>query len=210
MDVQFVASVSVIAPDPAASRRLYVETLGLPLEDASREPPVPMEAIAAAAKAKAPTPATRPRLSPYAWMGLLFGTAFLGFLGWGALLWQHASRGAHFPVRIGETVVINHPLRGCRVESLTVTRGPFRQEMLSGERGSYPAQVARYEASLEVVSVRPGVTTSAIVVGMGGSGRLVRSDRAVAFTAQGQRRTVTLQSDWPGSGPEYVLLRETD
>lgn len=32
MDVLFIASVSVIAPDPAASRRLYVETLGLPLE----------------------------------------------------------------------------------------------------------------------------------------------------------------------------------
>ncbi|UOY03296.1 VOC family protein [Blastococcus sp. PRF04-17] len=32
MDVLFVASVSVIAPDPAASRRLYVEALGLPLE----------------------------------------------------------------------------------------------------------------------------------------------------------------------------------
>jgi catechol 2,3-dioxygenase-like lactoylglutathione lyase family enzyme len=32
VDVQFVASLSVIAPDPAASRRLYVETLGLPLE----------------------------------------------------------------------------------------------------------------------------------------------------------------------------------
>ena len=32
MDVEFVASVSVIAPDPAASRRLYVDTLGLPLE----------------------------------------------------------------------------------------------------------------------------------------------------------------------------------
>ena len=32
MDVLFIASVSVIAPDPAASRRLFVETLGLPLE----------------------------------------------------------------------------------------------------------------------------------------------------------------------------------
>jgi catechol 2,3-dioxygenase-like lactoylglutathione lyase family enzyme len=32
MQVQFVASVSVIAPDPAASRRLYLDTLGLPLE----------------------------------------------------------------------------------------------------------------------------------------------------------------------------------
>ncbi len=32
MDVLFVASVSVIAPDPAMSRRLYVEALGLPLE----------------------------------------------------------------------------------------------------------------------------------------------------------------------------------
>jgi catechol 2,3-dioxygenase-like lactoylglutathione lyase family enzyme len=32
MDVRFIASVSVIAPDPPASRRLYVETLGLPLE----------------------------------------------------------------------------------------------------------------------------------------------------------------------------------
>ena len=32
MQVEFIASVSVIAPDPAASRRLYVDTLGLPLE----------------------------------------------------------------------------------------------------------------------------------------------------------------------------------
>ncbi|MFD2093072.1 VOC family protein [Blastococcus deserti] len=32
MDVLFIASVSVIAADPAASRRLYVDALGLPLE----------------------------------------------------------------------------------------------------------------------------------------------------------------------------------
>jgi catechol 2,3-dioxygenase-like lactoylglutathione lyase family enzyme len=32
MDVLFVSSVSVIAPDPPASRRLYVDALGLPLE----------------------------------------------------------------------------------------------------------------------------------------------------------------------------------
>ena len=32
MDVLFIASVSVITPDPAASRRLYVEALDLPLE----------------------------------------------------------------------------------------------------------------------------------------------------------------------------------
>jgi catechol 2,3-dioxygenase-like lactoylglutathione lyase family enzyme len=32
MDVLFVTSVSVIAPDPPASRRLYIEALGLPLE----------------------------------------------------------------------------------------------------------------------------------------------------------------------------------
>jgi len=32
VDVLFVSSVSVIAPDPAVSRRLYVEALGLPLE----------------------------------------------------------------------------------------------------------------------------------------------------------------------------------
>jgi catechol 2,3-dioxygenase-like lactoylglutathione lyase family enzyme len=32
MQVQFIASVSVIAPDPAASRRLYLDALGLPLE----------------------------------------------------------------------------------------------------------------------------------------------------------------------------------
>lgn len=31
MQVQFVAGISVIAPDPAVSRRLYVDTLGLPL-----------------------------------------------------------------------------------------------------------------------------------------------------------------------------------
>jgi catechol 2,3-dioxygenase-like lactoylglutathione lyase family enzyme len=31
MDVRFIASVSVIAPDPVASRALYVDALGLPL-----------------------------------------------------------------------------------------------------------------------------------------------------------------------------------
>ncbi len=32
MDVLFIASVSVITPDPVASRALYVDALGLPLE----------------------------------------------------------------------------------------------------------------------------------------------------------------------------------
>jgi catechol 2,3-dioxygenase-like lactoylglutathione lyase family enzyme len=32
VDVQFIASVSVITPAPAASRQLYVGTLGLPLD----------------------------------------------------------------------------------------------------------------------------------------------------------------------------------
>jgi catechol 2,3-dioxygenase-like lactoylglutathione lyase family enzyme len=31
MDILFVAAVAVIAPDPAGSRKLYVEALGLPL-----------------------------------------------------------------------------------------------------------------------------------------------------------------------------------
>jgi catechol 2,3-dioxygenase-like lactoylglutathione lyase family enzyme len=32
MDVLFIASVSVIAPDPGESRKLYLDALGLPLE----------------------------------------------------------------------------------------------------------------------------------------------------------------------------------
>lgn len=32
MNVQFIASMAVIAPDPAESRKLYVDALGLPLE----------------------------------------------------------------------------------------------------------------------------------------------------------------------------------
>jgi len=32
MDILFIASVAVIAPDPGRSRALYVDTLGLPLE----------------------------------------------------------------------------------------------------------------------------------------------------------------------------------
>ena len=31
MQIEFVASIAVITPDPAESRRLYVDTLGLPL-----------------------------------------------------------------------------------------------------------------------------------------------------------------------------------
>jgi catechol 2,3-dioxygenase-like lactoylglutathione lyase family enzyme len=33
MNIEFLSTVAVIAPDPPASRKLYVETLGLPLED---------------------------------------------------------------------------------------------------------------------------------------------------------------------------------
>lgn len=32
MDIEFIASVAVIAADPAESRRLYVDALGLPLQ----------------------------------------------------------------------------------------------------------------------------------------------------------------------------------
>lgn len=34
MKIEFIASVAVITPDPPASRRLYVDALGLPLEAA--------------------------------------------------------------------------------------------------------------------------------------------------------------------------------
>jgi catechol 2,3-dioxygenase-like lactoylglutathione lyase family enzyme len=33
MDILFIASFAVITPDPAASRQLYLDALGLPLED---------------------------------------------------------------------------------------------------------------------------------------------------------------------------------
>ncbi len=32
MNIEFLATVAMIAPDPAGSRKLYVETLGLPLQ----------------------------------------------------------------------------------------------------------------------------------------------------------------------------------
>ena len=32
MDIEFVSTLAVIAPDPAVSRKLYVDALGLPLE----------------------------------------------------------------------------------------------------------------------------------------------------------------------------------
>ena len=35
MDILFIASVSVITPDPAASRELYMDALGLPLHPAA-------------------------------------------------------------------------------------------------------------------------------------------------------------------------------
>jgi catechol 2,3-dioxygenase-like lactoylglutathione lyase family enzyme len=37
MQVQFITSVSVITPDPPASRALYIEALGLPLEQLDGE-----------------------------------------------------------------------------------------------------------------------------------------------------------------------------
>ena len=32
MNIEFIASIAPVSPDPAASRRLYADTLGLPLE----------------------------------------------------------------------------------------------------------------------------------------------------------------------------------
>ncbi|HKN94208.1 MAG TPA: VOC family protein [Thermoleophilaceae bacterium] len=37
MDIEFVSTMAVISPDPAASRRLYRDTLGLPLESEGGE-----------------------------------------------------------------------------------------------------------------------------------------------------------------------------
>jgi catechol 2,3-dioxygenase-like lactoylglutathione lyase family enzyme len=37
MEVQFIASLAVIAPDPSESNNLYVESLGLPLKEADND-----------------------------------------------------------------------------------------------------------------------------------------------------------------------------
>ena len=37
MKLEFLATVTVISPDPGASRRLYADALGLPLEGEDRE-----------------------------------------------------------------------------------------------------------------------------------------------------------------------------
>ncbi len=37
MEIEFLTGVAVIAPDPLASRRLYVDALGLPLEGAGED-----------------------------------------------------------------------------------------------------------------------------------------------------------------------------
>src|SRR3954447_10779532 len=47
MDIEFIASVAVIAPDPATSRTLYVDALGLPLEAADGDDYLHSEHIAA-------------------------------------------------------------------------------------------------------------------------------------------------------------------
>ena len=37
MKVEFIASVAVVAPDPPASRKLYLDALGLPLEGEAQD-----------------------------------------------------------------------------------------------------------------------------------------------------------------------------
>ncbi len=46
MDVQFIASVAVITPDPSVSRRLYIDALGLPLAAAEGDEYLHSEDIA--------------------------------------------------------------------------------------------------------------------------------------------------------------------
>jgi len=45
MHIEFIASVSIITPDPAASRRLFVDGLGLPLEASADDEYIHSEAI---------------------------------------------------------------------------------------------------------------------------------------------------------------------
>jgi catechol 2,3-dioxygenase-like lactoylglutathione lyase family enzyme len=45
MDVEFIASIAVITPDPAESRKLYVEALGLPLTASEGDEYLHSEAI---------------------------------------------------------------------------------------------------------------------------------------------------------------------
>ena len=45
MDVEFIASTAVITPDPAESRKLYVEALGLPLTASEGDDYLHSEAI---------------------------------------------------------------------------------------------------------------------------------------------------------------------
>lgn len=45
MEIQFVTSVALIAPDPARSQRLYVEALGLPLASEGGDEYVHSEAV---------------------------------------------------------------------------------------------------------------------------------------------------------------------
>jgi catechol 2,3-dioxygenase-like lactoylglutathione lyase family enzyme len=45
VDVQFIASVSIIAPDPAESQKLYIDALGLPLVASEGDEYVHSEAI---------------------------------------------------------------------------------------------------------------------------------------------------------------------
>ena len=48
MHIEFIASVAVITPDPAASRTLYIDALGLPLEAAGGSEYVHSERVAGA------------------------------------------------------------------------------------------------------------------------------------------------------------------
>jgi catechol 2,3-dioxygenase-like lactoylglutathione lyase family enzyme len=45
MNIEFLSSVAVIAPDPSASRPLYVDALGLPLEGRGDDPYIHSEQI---------------------------------------------------------------------------------------------------------------------------------------------------------------------
>jgi catechol 2,3-dioxygenase-like lactoylglutathione lyase family enzyme len=46
MEIQFLSTIAVIAPDPPASRALYVDVLGLPLEGAADDDYLHSERIA--------------------------------------------------------------------------------------------------------------------------------------------------------------------
>jgi hypothetical protein len=168
---------------------MLAQTLGLPFagETTKIVPPGPMPA----------------------WVWKTVGAIIVGVICLLFIYDWYEGRGPRFPVRYGETMVINHRMGDCMVRSLLVTMGSGHR--VSGGGGEFnnasSIWVVPYSITLDIENVSSKNSQLNFVVGFSGTKR--KKEESGPIMPQAHRK-VTVELETSGDPPKDLFLREED